>query len=308
MKITLISAFFDIGRANFTNTEYTRTNEKYFEYFKFWARMKNDLVVYTDSNSSKYVRDIRNSFGLKDKTTIIEINNIYSILPNIYEKMCKVSQNEEFKMFRYYENAMSNRAPYDYVMLLKYWCMNDSVKRGLADDMLAWMDFGFNHGGKCYTNAEEFAFEWNYNFNRKIQLFSLKPVDNISPIMTLQYLSDSIMGSLVIVPKEMCEDLWNSVLAAMEALLKLECIDDDQQLLLMTYKYNPELFELHISDWFMPLKEYGGEHLTIKEKEHVIERKYSIYKKVCNKLKERFIKNPNKIFSERIYRISQRYH
>mgnify|MGYP002616688503 CR=1 FL=1 len=155
MKITLISAFFDIGRANFTNTEYTRTNEKYFEYFKFWARMKNDLVVYTDSNSSKYVRDIRNSFGLKDKTTIIEINNIYSILPNIYEKMCKVSQSEEFKMFRYYENAMSNRASYDYVMLLKYWCMNDSVERGLADDMLAWMDFGFNHGGKCYTNAED---------------------------------------------------------------------------------------------------------------------------------------------------------
>ena len=71
MKITLISAFFDIGRANFTNTEYTRTNEKYFEYFKFWARMKNDLVVYTDSNSSKYVRDIRNKQQLLKLTIYI---------------------------------------------------------------------------------------------------------------------------------------------------------------------------------------------------------------------------------------------
>ena len=31
------------------------------------------------------------------------------------------------------------------------------------------------------SKKEDFNFEWNYNFNRKIQLFSLKPVDDGMP-------------------------------------------------------------------------------------------------------------------------------
>ena len=42
--ITIVSAFFDCGRGNLDYQ--TRKNEKYIEYFKFWARIKNPLIIY----------------------------------------------------------------------------------------------------------------------------------------------------------------------------------------------------------------------------------------------------------------------
>ena len=33
--------------------------------------------------------------------------------------------------------------------------------------MVAWIDFGYNHGGEYYINPEDFNFEWKYNFSNK---------------------------------------------------------------------------------------------------------------------------------------------
>lgn len=46
----------------------------------------------------------------------------------------------------------------------------------------------------------------------------------------------------------------------------LDAIDDDQQLLAMAYKDTPEIFKIHKSEWFLPLKEFGGVHLTCRPK------------------------------------------
>ena len=43
---TLVSAFFSIGRENFK--EIPRTNNQYIEYFKRWARIKNDLIFFCE--------------------------------------------------------------------------------------------------------------------------------------------------------------------------------------------------------------------------------------------------------------------
>lgn len=314
-EITIVTAFFDIGRGKFKNTPFVRTNDQYFNYFRFWARMKNKLIVYTDSESEKKVKDIRQEFGLADKTIVIVIDNIYEIEPNIYERMLKVSQNPQFKNFRYFPNAMSNRANYDYIMLMKYWCMNDAVEQNLVNGMVAWIDFGFNHGGKCYVKSEEFDFEWKYDFEPKIHLFSLQEPDSVSGVMSLQFLFDSTMGCLLLCPSECCHDLWILVRDAMEALLMLDCIDDDQQLLLMAYKKRPSLFEVHISDWFMPLKEYGGEHLTIEDAISQQCEKSSLHKSLFSKtvsvlkciLGKKQV-NTRKKFAERMYNMAVKYY
>ena len=84
------------------------------------------------------------------------------------------------------------------------------------------------------------------------------------------------MGPIIIAPTHKCSELWNLVYKAMEALLMLDCIDDDQQLLLMAVREKPELFDINQSEWFLPLKECGGEHLTIKMNgEYVIKKRKS---------------------------------
>ena len=48
MEITIISAFFDINRKDWYG--FNRSRTEYLQYFKFWARIKNKLVIFTDYN------------------------------------------------------------------------------------------------------------------------------------------------------------------------------------------------------------------------------------------------------------------
>lgn len=265
-EITLVTAFFDIGRGEFKNSIWSRSNEQYLNYFKFWAGMDNELVVYTESKFKERILEIREKLGLKEKTKIIINDNIFEMESTIYQRMKLISENRAFCGSRFYPNAVSNGADYDYVMLMKYWCLNDAVQKGYAKEMIAWFDFGFNHGGAYYTNPEDFAFTWKYDFSNKIHLFALSNPDKVNSLEQMQLQCDCIMGCLIVLPEQACSELWTYVKKAMEALLMMDCIDDDQQLLLMAYRERPDLFEIHESDWFMPLKEYGGEHLQTVEK------------------------------------------
>ena len=56
-KITIVTAFFPLKRENWKGFE--RPNNKYLEYFEFWARIKNDMIIYTDEETSKYIEEIR---------------------------------------------------------------------------------------------------------------------------------------------------------------------------------------------------------------------------------------------------------
>lgn len=268
-EITVVTAFFDIGRKNFKT--YSRTNNEYLDYFEKWARMENNLIIYTEKKMIEPIKEIRKKFGLLDKTKIIEIDNVKNIENEIYERMLKVSKDEYFLNFRFIKNATSNNAYYDYIMLLKYWFLNDATKYiDKKCKMMAWLDFGFNHGGKLYTNFEEFSFTWCTNLSdKKIHLFSLKELEDKPIFHIVQYLTDNLMGAPVIAPVSLCENLWELIKRSINSLLDVGFIDDDQLLLTMAYRIKPEIFEIHVSDWFLPLKESGAFHLTTREKKPV---------------------------------------
>lgn len=294
-EITIVTAFFDIGRKNFKAIP--RSNEKYVEYFKFWARIKNNLVVYTDSVMAKAVKKVRKDYGLLDKTKVVVIDDISNIEPELLKRMIKMDNNSTFLSFRYTDEATENNGLYNYVMLIKAWCMKDAVERGLAKGQIAWIDFGFNHGGKVYTRSEEFNFEWKYQFNDKITYFALKADDKEPIFKKIQSYDVTIMGFMFIVPDHYCNTLWNLELQSMNSLLDLGFTDDDQLIMLMCYRKNPDIFDLKISDWFLPLKEHGGNHLTIKKDVNKISLKDKIlYKHRVNKRNKKYLKRFKKIF------------
>lgn len=318
-KTIIVSAYFDIGRGKFQiPTCEVRTDSKYIEYFKFWARIKNHLVVYTTERYRDIILEIREGFGLLDKTTVIVMDNIFSVETELYEKMLKISENCGFREIRFFDIATSNRADYDYIMLMKYWCMADVVERGMEADTVIWMDFGFNHGGQVYTDPKEFSFIIEGKTEGKIQLYALpgRNPDKIHSGQSLLLQFDTFNGSLVASPTSLCKHLYKMCKEAMESLISLDCIDDDQQLLFMAYKLHPEYFEVHNAWWFMPLKEYwGGLHLTVKlplKIEEGYEKKrqswldrmlHEVYWKVSRKPKNR-----REQYVERIRRIVERNH
>lgn len=302
-EVTLVTAFFDIGRGDFNIVRCEpRSAQKYIDYFDFWARIQNKLIIYTSPEYAQQIRDVRKKYGRENKTEIIEIEDIFSVEHDIYSRMKAVEANEDFKNFRFWNKEVSNRADYNYIMLMKYWCMQDAVTKGLCSNTVFWIDFGYNHGSDCYTKTEEFDFCITGTTNNKIQLYALpqKEPKKVSGIQSLQFQFDTFAGCQVISPSILCEQLWGMTKSAMLSLLSLDCIDDDQQLLLMAYKLHPECFEIHNSDWFIPLKEYwGGSHLTVKEKENVTVKK-PVIRRILGKIKRIVIrkKSQNQIQRE----------
>lgn len=283
-EITLVTAFFNIGRENFKAIP--RSDNKYFLEFEKWARMKNKLIVYTQPQMEKLVYDIRDKFGLKEYTVVITIENIYEIEESIYQRMKAVSGSRWFIDYRILPNATSNIPEYSYLMLLKSYFLKDAVKRGLTSNQVAWIDFGFNHGSDLYLNPEEFAFEWKYEFSHHIQYFYYLKYDEKPIFEIVRRLCDCIMGCLIVAPADLCVDLWELNKNSMETLLDMGLIDDDQLIHLMSYRKKPEIFKLTESKWFLPLKEYGGDNLkTLKE-----ECNDNFLKEMARKFKREFLK------------------
>ena len=78
--------------------------------------------------------------------------------------MKEIENSEYFLNYRYVMETPENKALYNYVMLLKSWCIKDAAERGLAKGLVAWLDFGYNHGGDTFIDPEDFDFCWDYEF------------------------------------------------------------------------------------------------------------------------------------------------
>lgn len=279
-ELTIVTGYFDFGRGE--HKQQSRSSQKYFEYFRMWARIKNNVIIYTSSQFAEQVRKIREEFGRWDQTKLIIVDEIENIEPALLEAMKKIEANEIFKLWRARDYDVSNIAMYDYIMLMKYWMLRDAAARYKWINVMVWLDFGWNHGGEVFPNEYEFDFLWQYPFEEeKVHLFVKQEPSKEMGFLKVQTMTDGIMGCNLVCSKKNCEKLYCYVKEALWSLISLDIIDDDQMLLTMAYKLHPELFTLHFSDWFLPMKEYGGSHLTIREAQKGKRSIKIIYDRIC---------------------------
>lgn len=260
-ELTIVTAFFDIGRKNFEIL--SRDNETYIEHFECWARINNKVVIYTQPQFKDLILDVRRKYDQQDNTTIIlidDIDLIDKVILSEYEDVVKKGYLENFKVLR--NTIAANKPRYDYMMILKYWFMMDAEKRGEIEDFAVWLDFGYGHGN-FFANPKEFDFKWQYDFDRKITLFSCHDLDDVPMYEVVRCSLNYIMGFMVVSPKELCESLWNYVREAAGMLTRIGFVDDDQTVLLLAYRNHMKDFKVIRSDWFMPLITHGGAHLTL---------------------------------------------
>lgn len=303
-EITLVTDFFDIGRGQDKNKDLRRTAQRYFDEFKRWARIQNTLVVYTDSDSAEIIKGIRAEYGLEEKTIIIQIDNLFELVPGLLPKLEKISHNKDFLNFRYLPEASSNNPKYDYLWMMKYYFMNDAYERGLLSENVVWIDFGFDHGGITYSDAEDYNFLWEYDFKNKIHISCLHDPDSVIGMQSLQFQDDCVMGCMYGLSRELVPIFWHLVEDAMNALLMLDCMDDDQQLVLMAYKARPEIFEVHVTDWQMIMKEMGATHMKVREKLPMQAQAENPYKKMLRIAVRKIVPNkndPKHAFAKRCY-------
>ena len=285
-EITLVTAYFNIGREKWDG--FSRGDEQYISYFKHWARLKNNLIVYTTSEIADKVNQIREHFGLLEKTHVVCIDDVFSVKPELYQAIKHVMKNKESWLFhKWLDHPESWNYRYNYVTGLKaFWCY-DAVERKLADGMVAWIDFGYDHGGMDFPYSEDFAFQWEYDFSENIHIFLAKKLDEKPIFGIVRDMDTYIRGGIIVAPAQMWTLIWKEFRRAIQSLADCGLADDDQTLLLMTYRKYPKLFCSHMTSyWGEPLREYGGSSLrrrTPKQKRfntfHVLNRRFRNYRK-----------------------------
>lgn len=283
-EITVVTAFFNINRVNWNKFE--RSSSQYLEYFFGWAKIKNKLIVYVESEElKKKIIAYRASIGLSNKTIVHIVKEIRELDAELYDSICKISTNEVQRKARLFtKNPEVWNADYNYVMLLKMWCVKDAVRRGEAVGTVSWVDFGYNHGGDVLSSESDFNFTWEYDFPDKICLFLIQEIDE-RPIFDIVCSMDTyVMGTVIVGADHLWEEFWGLMKSSMISLNDCGLMDDDQNIILMAYRKKPQIFETYVSDWQMQLKQFGNDNLKVANKLEI-----SYPRKVYRKL--RYIKN-----------------
>ncbi len=264
--ITIVSAFFNINREKWGT--FGRSEEKYFEYFTAWAKLQNKMIVYVETLEMKEkVIQFRASIGQIDNTIVEIIDDCTNVDKVLYNSIKKATDNSIQKKYRLYkDNPEVWSADYNYIMLMKMWCVNDAIKKGFAKGQIAWVDFGYNHGGAVISKDSDFNFNWTYDFPEKINLFLIQDLDD-RPIFDIVFNMDTyIMGMCIIGIDYLWGEFWKLMRKNMISLNNCGLTDDDQNVILMCYRENPEIFNTYKSDWHITMKQFGGDHLILVDK------------------------------------------
>ncbi len=279
-ELTLVTAFFDLGRGKWKG--YERGNSKYLQYFAHWATIRNNLIVYTEPQYADEIMKIRKEFGREKQTKIVCIEDIYSYDKEIYDKIKNVMKNKYTWYFRYrLKTPECWNYKYNYIMALKSHFVIDAMKCGWAEGDIAWIDFGFDHGGDNFRVEKEFDFLWKYDFSHHIHIGQERELDDRPIFNIVRNLTVYLRGNVIIAH----DNLWVTFHKLLrEAVLNLAACglaDDDQTLMLMAYRAKPELFKLHPwKTWGGMMSEFGGEpHTVIVPKQ----RNFQTFGKRCKR-------------------------
>ena len=185
-----------------------------------------------------------------------------------------------YKNIRLMKNTLSDKPLYDLVNYLKIYFIKLAKSYMDHETQFAWMDFGFNHGGSTYPNPEDFDFLWRYDCKEKALFFYENRLD-IRPMFEIirTVKPDPMLGAMFIIPSIHVERIWNSYLESVNAMLDMGFIDDDQPLLLMTFRKVMDIALAMQCRNCEQLKLCGAQHMSYrkKKKSFIILRKIKHY-------------------------------
>ena len=261
-----MTAFFDLHRGEWKNS--TRSLKRYIDAFSFWAGLKNKLVVYTNQEVAEEVKRIRGEKGLLDSTEVIIVEDYLALDPELYQCIDKAMAQPASKLFHLKPGHPESWNPaYNYVMLLKWWCVCDAIKRGSTGDSVAWIDFGFNNCGILYTDSRDFDFTWTCELDDKMNLYCINQPDETPVFEIVQKMETYVQGCSIVGPAKLWPAFSKLVRESAVAMCDMGFADDDQIYIMMAYRKNPEMFIINECPWFSIFKVTSDRVFSTRELE-----------------------------------------
>lgn len=264
-SITIVTAFFDIGRGSWTSDKgfsphLERTSDTYIQYFKNLSELDNDMIIFTSKELKSKIEKIRD--GKRTTVIAVDINKKFRHLKN---RISQIQKNDEFRS-KLETHQLINPEYWsaDYVLVcnLKTYFVNRAIKLKLVkDNMISWVDFGYCRN----TGVTNGLSRWSYPFDRKkINLFTIKKglkAKTIHQVFDHMINNRSyIIGGAIVATQEKWKEFYELVCACQMKTLKNNIVDDDQGIFIMCYHYQPKLIKLNYlgkNRWFNLFKLFG---------------------------------------------------
>lgn len=264
-SITIVTAFFDIGRGNWTNekgydSHLHRTTETYLKYFNNLAKINNNMVIFT---SREFKDDIEKARIGKPTTVItIDLKNRFHFFR---KKISSIQNDDKFK--NNLDKKQIKNPEYwspDYVLVcnLKTYLVSKAINLKLVKtNLVSWVDFGYCRTPETIGKIKE----WKYPFDKnRMHFFTIKKgleVKTIESVFDKMLNNDVfIIGGVIVGSKEKWLEFYKLVLSCQKLTLKHNIVDDDQGIFIMCYHKRPELIKLNFlgkNKWFHLFKKFN---------------------------------------------------
>ena len=170
--ITIVTAFFDIGRGNWTPDKglphyLQRTTNTYLERFSHMAKLENEMIVFTSEDLAPRIKELRG-----DRPTQVIVFDFHNSLHELRGKISTIQQNPDYQSKIAIEQSRNPEywnADYVLVNALKSTFVRKALDYNLINnDLIAWLDFGY-----CREPINKT--KWQYPFDEnKIHFFTIK--------------------------------------------------------------------------------------------------------------------------------------
>lgn len=260
-EITIVSAFFDIGRGNWSKEQghpgyLQRSCEKYIDYFSNLAKLENDMIIFTSSEFSEKIKKIRGN-----KNTIIIEMNIDDKFSKCKDQIRVIQNSSKFK--NTVDQSQLKNPEYwspEYVLVtnLKTYFVKKAIKENLVKtNLVAWVDFGYCRNKETLNGIRK----WRYSFSEdKINFFTINKNFDISKDLVIKSILKNevfIIGGAIVSSKKKWLQFSEIVLHCQKKILLDGMVDDDQGVFMMAFlesKENIKLNYLGKNQWFSLFK------------------------------------------------------
>lgn len=257
-SITLVTAYFDIGRSQWTSQNgfaprIERTTDNYMTWFSNLAQLENSMVIFTSPDLKPRIEEIR-----RGKPTTIVTLDFNKKFHHIRSRIASIQSDVTFKLRTPIElRGNPEYLSADYVLLcnLKTYFVNQAIRQGLIkDEMAAWIDFGYCRD----TDTTNGIKKWSWPFNKeKMHLFTIRRGLKLETLESVfNCMSGNrvyIIGGVLVGTLEKWQEFYRLVWLCQKKVLRENIVDDDQGIFLMCYYYRPDMIKLNYlgkNKWF----------------------------------------------------------
>jgi protein YibB len=267
--LTVVTGYFDIGRGAWRGAVkgheipvwMARSNEDYLAHFRLLARLKNEMIVFTEPRFAEAVLAARRDHGLEASTAVITLDRPFERDPVLAATRARIAAAMQDRMLDFVEKPNKPEAfsaEYVLVTALKPVLTTAALDLGLVTRrQLAWLDFSYCREPAGFNPD----YPWRYDCGEQLHVFTIETPDGRTASEMVRTAYCPFHGAQLFGPRM----LWPRLRALFEAmlaeLLAADLADDDQGLLLMAWRAEPQLFAVHAvsrRDRFCALRLYNS--------------------------------------------------